>query len=92
MSGRNVFPNEIEQVVIGCEGALEVACIGVPDEKTGEAVKIVVVRKPGAPLSADAILDRCRQRLAAHEMPRHIEFRDSLPKSNAGKILRRELR
>ncbi len=92
VSGRNVFPNEIEQVVIGCEGVLEVVCIGVPDEKTGEAVKIVVVRKPGAPLSADAILDRCRQRLAAHEMPRHIEFRDSLPKSNAGKILRRELR
>jgi len=57
----DVFPNEIEDVVIGCEGVLEVACVGVPDEKTGEAVKICVVRKPGVQLSADAILDRCRQ-------------------------------
>jgi long-chain acyl-CoA synthetase len=92
VSGFNVFPNEVEQVVIGCEGVQEVACIGVPDEKTGEAVKIFVVRKLGATLSADAILDRCRQQLTAYKMPRHIEFRDSLPKSNVGKILRRELR
>jgi len=91
VSGFNVFPSEVEAVVIGCEGVLEVACIGVPDEKTGEAVKIVVVRKPGMKLSADTILERCRQQLTAYKMPRHIEFRDSLPKSNAGKILRREL-
>ncbi|MBL8259096.1 MAG: AMP-binding protein [Candidatus Competibacteraceae bacterium] len=92
VSGFTVFPNEIEQVVGGCEGVSEVACVGIPDEKTGEAVKICVVRKPGVSLSADAILARCRQQLASHKIPRHIEFRDSLPKSNAGKILRRELR
>ncbi|MBL8251017.1 MAG: AMP-binding protein [Candidatus Competibacter sp.] len=92
VSGFNVFPSEIEQVVSGCEGVLEVACVGIPDEKTGEAVKICVVRKPGAALSADTLLTRCRQQLAAHKIPRHIEFRDSLPKSSAGKILRRELR
>lgn len=92
VSGFNVFPNEIEEVVIGCDGVLEVACIGVPDEKTGEAVKVFVVRKPGVRLSADTLLDHCRQQLTAYKMPRHIEFRDSLPKSNVGKILRRELR
>lgn len=92
VSGFTVFPSEIEQVVGGCEGVLEVACVGIPDEKTGEAIKICVVRKPGVALSADAILARCRQQLAAHKIPRHIEFRDSLPKSSAGKILRRELR
>ena len=92
VSGFNVFPNEIEQVVSGCEGVLEVACVGIPDEKTGEAVKICVVRRPGVALSVDAILARCRHQLAAYKIPRHIEFRDSLPKSSAGKILRRELR
>lgn len=92
VSGFNVYPNEIEEVVIGCEGVLEVACIGVPDEKTGEAVKVFVVRKPGVELTGEMILTHCRRQLTAYKMPRHIEFRDSLPKSNVGKILRRELR
>ncbi|HCK82657.1 MAG TPA: AMP-binding protein [Candidatus Competibacter sp.] len=92
VSGFNVFPNEIEDVVGGCEGVLEVACVGIPDEKTGEAVKICVVRKPGGALSADTILARCRQQLAPYKIPRHIEFRDDLPKSGAGKVLRHELR
>lgn len=92
VSGFNVFPNEIEDVVIGCEGVLEVACIGVPDDKSGEAVKIFVVAKPGVELSAEAILAHCRTQLTGYKMPRQVEFRDSLPKSNVGKILRRELR
>ncbi len=92
VSGFNVFPNEIEDVVIGCEGVLEVACVGVPDDKTGEAVKVFVVLKPKVELTAEAILAHCRKNLTAYKMPRAVEFRDSLPKSNVGKILRRELR
>ena len=92
VSGFNVFPNEIEDVVIGCEGVMEVACIGVPDDKTGEAVKVFVVLKPGVELTAEAIMAHCRKNLTAYKMPRAVEFRDSLPKSNVGKILRRELR
>ncbi|MDS4022758.1 MAG: AMP-binding protein [Candidatus Competibacter sp.] len=92
VSGFNVYPNEIEDVVMGCEGVLEVACIGVPDEKSGEAVKAFVVLKPGVELTVEAILAHCRTQLTGYKMPRRIEFRDSLPKSNVGKILRRELR
>jgi long-chain acyl-CoA synthetase len=92
VSGFNVYPNEVEDVVMGCEGVLEVACIGVPDDKSGEAVKAFVVPKPGAELTAEAILAHCRKNLTAYKLPRQVEFRDSLPKSNVGKILRRELR
>ncbi|MDS4028626.1 MAG: AMP-binding protein [Candidatus Contendobacter sp.] len=92
VSGFNVFPNEIEDVVIGCAGVLEVACIGVPDDKSGEAVKVFVVPKSGVELTAEAILAHCRTQLTGYKMPRYVEFRDSLPKSNVGKILRRELR
>ncbi|MGB5063788.1 MAG: AMP-binding protein, partial [Candidatus Competibacter sp.] len=92
VSGFNVFPSEIEQVVVGCPGVLEVACIGVPDEKSGEALKVFVVPKPGMELSVEAILAHCRQHLPAYKLPHRIEFRDSLPKSNGGVILRRELR
>ncbi len=92
VSGFNVYPNEVEAVAIGCEGVLEVACIGVPDERSGEAVKVFVVAKPGMEPTAEAILAHCRKHLTAYKLPRQIEFRDSLPKSNVGKILRRELR
>ena len=92
VSGFNVFPNEVEDVIIGCEGVLEVACIGVPDDKSGEAVKAFVVLKPGVELTAEAILAHCRTQLTGYKMPKQVEFRDSLPKSNVGKILRRELR
>ncbi len=92
VSAFNVFPNEIEEIVMGCEGVLEVACIGVPDDKTGEAVKIFLVPKPGVELTAEAILAHCRKNLTAYKLPRQVEFRDSLPKSNVCKILRRELR
>jgi long-chain acyl-CoA synthetase len=91
VSGFNVYPNEIEDVVAQCPGVLEVAALGVPDEKSGEAVKIVVVRKDPA-LTAEAIKAFCKENLTGYKLPKVIEFRDSLPKSNVGKILRRELR
>ena len=70
---------------------LEVAAVGVPDEKSGEAVKIVLVRKDPN-LTAEAVIEYCRQNLTAYKVPRHVEFRAELPKSNVGKILRRLLR
>lgn len=91
VSGFNVYPNEIEAVIAACPGVLEVACIGIPDEKTGEAVKIFIVRSEGS-LSKTDVLSYCRQNLTAYKMPKYIEFRDELPKTNIGKILRRELR
>ncbi|MBL0163276.1 MAG: AMP-binding protein [Xanthomonadales bacterium] len=91
VSGFNVYPNEIEDVVALMPGVLEVAAIGVPDDKSGEAVKLVIVRKDPA-LTEAAVRAHCRAELTGYKQPRHIEFRDSLPKSNVGKILRRELR
>jgi long-chain acyl-CoA synthetase len=91
VSGFNVYPNEIEDVVAQLPGILEVAAVGVPDEKSGEAVKIVVVRKdPG--LTEEMIRAHCKANLTGYKLPRFIEFRESLPKTNVGKILRRELR
>jgi long-chain acyl-CoA synthetase len=92
VSGFNVFPNEIEEVATGCPGVAECACVGVPDEKSGEAVKLFVVRAQGASVTADEILAYCRANLTGYKMPRHISFIDTLPKSTVGKILRRELR
>lgn len=91
VSGFNVYPNEIEDVVASHPGVLEVAAVGVPDEKSGEAVKLVIVKKDPA-LDASAVKDFCRSHLTGYKQPRHIEFRTELPKSNVGKILRRELR
>jgi long-chain acyl-CoA synthetase len=91
VSGFNVFPNEIEDVVAAMQGVLEVAAVGVPDEKCGEAVKIVVVKKDPN-LSAEDIKAHCRENLTGYKQPRIIEFRTELPKTNVGKILRRELR
>lgn len=91
VSGFNVYPNEIEDVVAGHEKVLEVAAVGVPDEKSGEAVKIFVVAKdPG--LTADELRAYCKANLTGYKKPKHIEFRDELPKTNVGKILRRALR
>ena len=91
VSGFNVYPNEIEAVVALHPGVLEAACIGVPDDKSGEAVKVFVVKKdPG--LTVEALREHCKQNLTGYKVPKSIEFRDSLPKSNVGKILRRELR
>ena len=91
VSGFNVFPNEIEDVVAAMPGVLEVAAVGVPDEKCGEAVKLVVV-KNDPKLTADDIKAYCRENLTGYKQPRIIEFRSELPKTNVGKILRRELR
>lgn len=92
MSGFNVFPNEIEEVVAQCQGVLENACIGVPDARTGEAVKVFVVLKPRYNLNSAAIRSHCIQLLTPYKVPKHIEFIDALPKSTVGKILRRKLR
>ncbi|MBJ7309964.1 long-chain-fatty-acid--CoA ligase [Rugamonas sp. CCM 8940] len=91
VSGFNVYPNEIEGVVAAHPGVLEVACIGVPDKNSGEAVKLFVVRKDPA-LTAEELLDYCKHELTAYKKPKYIEFRDELPKTNVGKILRRQLR
>ncbi len=91
VSGFNVYPNEVESVVVTHPGVLECAAIGVPDAKSGEAVKLFVVRKdPG--LTAETLLAHCRTQLTGYKCPREVEFRADLPKSNVGKILRRELR
>jgi long-chain acyl-CoA synthetase len=91
VSGFNVYPNEIEDVIATHPGVLEVAAVGVPDDKSGEAVKVVIVKKDPA-LTADAIKAHCRTHLTGYKQPKIVEFRDSLPKTNVGKILRRELR
>ena len=91
VSGFNVYPNEIEDVVASCPGVLECAAIGMADEKSGEAVKLFVVRKDPA-LTVEQVADHCRKNLTGYKNPKTIVFRDSLPKTNVGKILRRELR
>jgi long-chain acyl-CoA synthetase len=91
VSGFNVYPNEIEDVAAMHPGVLEACAIGVPDDSTGEAVKLFVVRKDPA-LTPEALIHHCRENLTGYKIPRHVEFRNSLPKSPVGKILRRELR
>ncbi|MDZ4348640.1 MAG: AMP-binding protein [Xanthomonadaceae bacterium] len=91
VSGFNVYPNEIEDVIAQLPGVLEVAAVGVPDDKSGEAVKVVIVRKD-PDLTAETIKEFCREQLTGYKQPRYIEFRTELPKTNVGKILRRELR
>jgi len=91
VSGFNVYPNEVESVVAAHAGVLECAVIGVPDEKSGEVVKLFVVRKDASLTEAD-VRKHCEANLTAYKRPRHIEFRDELPKTNVGKILRRALR
>lgn len=91
VSGFNVYPNEIEGVIAMHPGVLECACIGVPDLHSGETVKLFVVRKDPA-LTAEMLMMYCQEQFTAYKKPKHIEFRDELPKTNVGKILRRELR
>jgi long-chain acyl-CoA synthetase len=91
VSGFNVYPNEIESVVVAHPGVLECAAIGVPDAKSGEAVKLFVVKRDET-ITAEDLLAHCRQHLTGYKCPREVEFRRELPKSNVGKILRRELR
>jgi len=91
VSGFNVFPTELEDVVAQLAGVMECACIGVPDEKTGEAVKLVVVKKD-PDLTEAAVRAHCRENLTGYKQPKVVEFRADLPKTPVGKILRRELR
>ena len=91
VSGFNVYPNEIENVIVELDGILEAAAIGLPDERSGEIVKVFAVRKNDSITEQD-IIDHCRANLTGYKRPRIVEFRDELPKTNVGKILRRELR
>ena len=91
VSGFNVYPNEIEGVAVEMEGVLEAAAIGVPDEKSGEVVKLFIVRSDPTVTEND-VLNYCRDKLTGYKMPKQIEFREDLPKTNVGKILRRALR
>jgi long-chain acyl-CoA synthetase len=91
VSGFNVYPNELESVLAAHPGVLECAAIGVPDEKSGEAVKVVIVRKDPN-LTKEDVIEHCRAQLTGYKLPRHVEFRDVLPKTPIGKILRRDLR
>ena len=91
VSGFNVFPNELEQVISLCPGVVECAAIGVPDEKQGEAIKVFIIKSDPA-LTEDEVANYCHQNLTGYKRPKYIEFRDELPKINVGKILRRELR
>ncbi|MGB7431317.1 MAG: long-chain-fatty-acid--CoA ligase [Ahrensia sp.] len=91
VSGFNVYPNEIEEVAVGCEGVVEAAAIGVPDEHSGEAVKLFVVRSDQS-VTEDTVKAHCKTGLTNYKRPKYVEFRDELPKTNVGKILRRELR
>ena len=91
VSGFNVFPNELEQVISLCPGVVECAAVGIPDEKQGEAIKVFII-KSDPTLSEDDVARYCQENLTGYKRPKYIEFRDELPKSNVGKILRRELR
>ncbi|MBW7862443.1 MAG: long-chain-fatty-acid--CoA ligase [Rhodocyclaceae bacterium] len=91
VSGFNVFPNEVEDVIATHPGVVEVAAVGVPDERSGEAVKVFIVRKDPS-LTKEAIIAHCKENLTGYKVPHHVEFREELPKTNVGKILRRMLR
>jgi long-chain acyl-CoA synthetase len=91
VSGFNVYPNEIENVIVELDGILEAAAIGIPDERSGEIVKVFAVRTNDSVTEQD-IINHCRENLTNYKRPKLIEFRDELPKTNVGKILRRELR
>ena len=91
VSGFNVYPNEVEEVIASHPGVLECAVIGIPDSKSGEAVKAFIVKKDPN-LTPEAVIKFCQEQLTGYKVPKHIEFRSDLPKTNVGKILRRELR
>lgn len=92
VSGFNVYPNELEDVLAALPGVLQCAAIGIPDEKAGEAIKIFIVAKPGVTLTKEQVMAHMRANVTAYKVPKAVEFRDALPTTNVGKILRRELR
>ena len=91
VSGFNVYPNEVEGVAVTCPGVLEVAAVAQPDERAGEVVALFVVRKDPS-LTEEALIEHCRKELTGYKVPKRVNFRDELPKTNVGKILRRELK
>ena len=92
VSGFNVYPNELEDVMATLPGVLQSAAIGVPDEKSGEAIKVFLVKAPGSNLTEEQVKEHMRSNLTGYKVPRYVEFREALPTTNVGKILRRELR
>ena len=92
VSGFNVYPNELEDVMATLPGVLQCAAIGIPDEKSGEAIKVFIVVKPGESLTKEQVMEHMRANLTGYKVPKAVEFRDVLPTTNVGKILRRELR
>ncbi|HHX05983.1 MAG TPA: AMP-binding protein, partial [Pseudomonas sp.] len=92
VSGFNVYPNEIEDVLATLPAVLQSAAIGIPDEKSGEAIKVFIVVRPGESLTKEQVTDHMRSNLTAYKVARKVEFRDELPTTNVGKILRRALR
>ncbi|HET9689021.1 MAG TPA: AMP-binding protein [Pseudolabrys sp.] len=92
VSGFNVYPNEVEAVAAACAGVAECACVGRPDEKTGEAVRLFVAQSRGVSLTETEVIAHCRRELAPYKVPREVHFLETLPKSNVGKILRKDLR
>ena len=92
VSGFNVYPNEIEDVLATLPGVLQSAAIGIPDDKSGEAIKVFIVVRPGESLSKEQVINHMRSNLTAYKVARNVEFRDELPTTNVGKILRRALR
>jgi long-chain acyl-CoA synthetase len=92
VSGFNVYPNELEDVLASLPGVMLCAAIGIPDERSGEAIKLFIVVKPGESLSKEKVMEHMRANVTGYKVPRSVEFRDSLPTTNVGKILRRELR
>ena len=92
VSGFNVYPNELEDVLAALPGVLQCAAIGIPDEKSGEVIKVFIVVKPGMTLTKEQVMEHMRANVTGYKVPRYIEFRDALPTTNVGKILRRELR
>ncbi len=91
VSGFNVYPNEVEAVAVQHPDIIEAAAVGVPDERSGEAVKLFVIRRSPSLTEAEVIA-HCRKNLTGYKVPRQVEFREELPRTNVGKILRRELR
>ena len=91
VSGFNVYPNEIEDVIAACPGVLEVCAVAAADEKSGEVVRVVIVKKDPA-LTKEKVLEYCKANLTGYKLPRIVEFWDELPKTNVGKVLRREVK
>jgi len=92
VSGFNVYPNEVEAIAAACPGVAECACVGRPDEKTGESIVLFAAKMPDAPVDEAAVIAHCRRELTAYKVPKEVRFVEALPKSNVGKILRKDLR